>query len=158
MLANALNRRGKFLLTLLLVVLPAAPALAEIEARPTTDNNVSLLARVDGQLRPVSVQSAEGSVRLSAGESIQLCVVDLSKQALPATSVGFDLTKDQSLRLEVLDLDGKLVRTLARGLWAAGKHQLAWQHDAETGDRLDEGLYVVRLVPEAPGEMVALAR
>lgn len=157
MLANVLNRRGLGVLTLLLVVLPATPAFSEIE-RAAATNNVALLARVDGQLQPVTLQTDASRVRFNGAEGIQLCVVDLSKQALPATSVNFDLQRNQSLRLEVLDLEGNLVRTLAQGLWASGKHQLAWQHDDETGDRLDAGLYVVRLVPEAPGEMVALAR
>lgn len=157
MLANSTRRRHFGLFTLLFLVGSAVPAQAQLQLRPA-DEQPAMLARVDGQLRFVSTRSTTGDVRLSAAGDVQLCVVDLAQQALPATAVDFALEKTQNLRLEVLDLDGNLVRTLAQGLWAAGRHQLAWQHDAESGERLEEGLYVVRLVPEAPGERVALAR
>lgn len=142
---------------LLFALLTAAPVLAEAAAgAPSGDTTI--LARLDGQLRPVTTVSRQGSVRMEGVGGMQLFAVDLAKQAQPATAVAFTLERDEHVRLEVRDLDGKLVRTLARGLWAQGRHQLAWQHDADSGDRLTEGLYVVRLVPEAAGERVALAR
>lgn len=144
-------------LAVALVLSAAVPARAEL-ASHSFRGEATVLACVDGELHPVAARSSNGDVRLDAARGVQLCVVDLAEQALPATAVDFALERNQNLRLEVLDLEGNLVRTLAQGLWAAGRHQLAWQHDAESGDRLDEGLYVVRLVPEAAEEMVALAR
>jgi flagellar hook assembly protein FlgD len=142
---------------LLFPLLTAAPVLAE-DTAGAPSGDTTILAQLDGQLRPVTTVSRQGSVRIEGGGGMQLFAVDLAKQALPATAVAFSLERDQHVRLEVLDLDGRLVRTLAHGLWAQGRHQLAWQHDADSGDRLTEGLYVVRLVPEAAGERVALAR
>jgi hypothetical protein len=142
---------------LVFALLTAAPVLAE-DAAGAPSGDTTILARLDGQLRPVTTVSRQGSVRMEGVGGMQLFAVDLAKQAQPATAVAFSLARDEHVRLEVRDLDGKLVRTLARGLWAQGRHQLAWQHDADWGDRLTEGLYVVRLVPEAAGERVAVAR
>ena len=38
-----------------------------------------------------------------------------------------------------------MIRTLASGLWAKGQHTLAWHRDDDAGNRVDEGIYVVRL-------------
>ena len=46
------------------------------------------------------------------------------------------------------DLQGRVVRTLASGLWAAGSHTMAWHRDLEDGGLAAPGVYVLRLRTE----------
>lgn len=61
------------------------------------------------------------------------------------TTLSFELAAPGEARLEVFDLRGARVRTLARGSLAAGRHTLEWRGDADGGARLAPGLYLVRL-------------
>jgi subtilisin family serine protease len=55
--------------------------------------------------------------------------------------VGFALPAAAAVRLSVLDVQGREVATLAEGDFAAGRHQVRWEHSGGTGP----GLYFVRL-------------
>ena len=44
----------------------------------------------------------------------------------PQTTIAFDLARAQSVRLEVFDLRGRLVRRLQDGVLAAGRHEVRW--------------------------------
>ncbi len=67
-----------------------------------------------------------------------------------ATSIGFALTRSGAVSLEVLDLQGRRVRSLARGVHAAGLHRLDWDGRGEDGAPVGAGIYFVRL--EAEGQ------
>jgi len=57
----------------------------------------------------------------------------------------FDLPRAMHVRLEVVDVQGRVVAALAEGDFGAGRHERAW--DASThGARASAGLYFVRLV------------
>jgi len=58
----------------------------------------------------------------------------------PATTVAFNLEKSSLLQLEVYNLTGQKVATLASGLWPAGMHQISWE---ATG--MPTGVYIARL-------------
>jgi len=62
-----------------------------------------------------------------------------------ATSLSFELASPGEARLEVFDVRGARIRTLASGVHAAGRHSLEWRGDGEGGTRLAPGLYLVRL-------------
>ncbi len=59
-------------------------------------------------------------------------------------------------RVDVYDVGGRLVRTLARGLQPAGEHAVAWDLAGADGTRVGAGLYFARLVVE--GETPRVAR
>ena len=59
------------------------------------------------------------------------------------TRFSFDLPRAMSARLEVLDVQGRLVATLAEGELGAGRHERAW--DGTTARGRAAGLYFVRL-------------
>jgi hypothetical protein len=59
--------------------------------------------------------------------------------------VRFDLPAATEARLEVFDLQGRLVQRLAEGAFAAGPHALRWSGAGPEGRRLPGGLYVIRL-------------
>ena len=91
--------------------------------------------------------------------STQLQKIDLSEARIPATVINLELDHFQPLRLEVVDSEGSLVKTLAEGLWAEGSHQMAWHFENEDGEVLEGGVYYVRLSPEpAASDGLAMAR
>jgi hypothetical protein len=62
-----------------------------------------------------------------------------------ALRFSFDLPRAMHVRLEVVDVQGRVVAALAEGDFGAGRHERAW--DASThGARAGAGLYFVRLV------------
>jgi len=119
---------------------------------------VTVLARVDGRLEGVTVDRASDDATLLPAPGRQLRLIDLDRADTPATAIDFALESEGALRLEILDLDGNVVRTLAEGTWARGNHRLAWQHDSEAGDGLEDGLYVARLRHDPAPQALVTAR
>jgi hypothetical protein len=69
----------------------------------------------------------------------------------PARSVahlGFALPRAASLGLEIHDLQGRRVRTLAGGRLAAGRYALAWDLRDDAGRPVAPGVYLARLSGE----------
>jgi hypothetical protein len=59
----------------------------------------------------------------------------------PSTSIRFALPEAMSVRVEVYDVLGRLVTTLASGRFEAGTHTVSWD-----SGRLSSGIYLYRLV------------
>jgi hypothetical protein len=62
-----------------------------------------------------------------------------------ATAIVFDLARGGELALEVFDVRGARVRTLARGAWPAGRHRLTWNGHDDADRAVPGGVYLVRL-------------
>jgi len=62
-----------------------------------------------------------------------------------ALRFSFDLPRAMRARLEILDVQGRVVATLAEGDFGAGHHERAWDASV-AGARAGAGLYFVRLV------------
>lgn len=62
----------------------------------------------------------------------------------PSTNITFELARSANIALEVFDITGQKVATLANGVWSAGRHQVTF----EAGNR-PSGVYLYRL--KAPG-------
>lgn len=88
----------------------------------------------------------------------QLRLIDVAQATRPATVIDFRLDEFRPMRLAVYDLEGRLVRELADGLWASGPHRMAWHHENEQGEVLEHGVYVVRMICGDAHTQVALAR
>jgi endonuclease/exonuclease/phosphatase family metal-dependent hydrolase len=73
-----------------------------------------------------------------------------------ATSVRFDLARPGPARLEVFDLAGRRVASLADREFAPGRYTLRWNPTDASGARLGSGLYFVRL--SVPGQRPDVAR
>jgi hypothetical protein len=65
-----------------------------------------------------------------------------------AANVKFTLPRSCPIRLEIFDVTGRLVRTLADGVREAGQHTLRWDGVDENGRRVPSGVYFVRLSAE----------
>lgn len=61
------------------------------------------------------------------------------------TRLAFALARPGEAGVEVYDVRGARVRTLAAGFAAAGRHELAWAGDDDAGRPLPAGLYFVKL-------------
>jgi hypothetical protein len=59
----------------------------------------------------------------------------------PATTIAFDLPRDQHVRLDIYSVDGRLVRRLVDDQTSAGHHQVTWRGLDEQGRRMATGAY-----------------
>jgi FlgD Ig-like domain len=65
------------------------------------------------------------------------------------TEIAFELAAPQHASLEVFDVTGARVRTLASGPFEAGRHQIAWDGRRDGGDTAPAGVYWLRFVSGA---------
>ncbi len=72
-----------------------------------------------------------------------------------STTLRFGLPEERHVRLEVLDAQGRRVRTLANHTLPAGSHAIEWDGRNEAGGRTGPGVYFYRFVA---GEWVANGR
>jgi hypothetical protein len=63
----------------------------------------------------------------------------------PSTIIEFNLAKAALARLDIYNLKGQLVKTLANTELQTGKHRLEWNGKDESGRKVSSGLYLVRL-------------
>jgi hypothetical protein len=61
------------------------------------------------------------------------------------TTIRYALPRGGEVHLEIFDLAGRRVRTLAAGTQTAGPHEVTWDGRANGGQRLGAGLYLCRL-------------
>ncbi len=66
----------------------------------------------------------------------------------PQTTIAFSLPRAGAVRLEILDLQGRLVRTLLDGSRGQGSHEVIWNGTTDAGRRAASGTYVYRLTTE----------
>ena len=106
---------------------------------------------------PTPHHGGENEIRTSAAAFVgvatnakKLAFIDTIHADGPATPIQFDVDTLRSIRLEVVSMEGEVVRTLATGLWAEGRHQLAWHGESDAGAKADQGTYMLRLTVGAP--------
>jgi hypothetical protein len=63
----------------------------------------------------------------------------------PRTRIEYEIPRPGAVVLRVLDVRGRLVRTLFQGSLPAGAHQAFWEGDTAQGLAAGSGVYVVRL-------------
>jgi hypothetical protein len=61
------------------------------------------------------------------------------------TMIAFDLPEPCAVRLEVMDVQGRVVRVLADEAWPAGRHAVAWAGESNAGEAAGPGVYFVRI-------------
>ena len=109
-----------------------------------------------GQVRLVSFQTADGSWALdsqvSYSNAVSVTRVPRSTRLLgnapnpfnPSTAIGFALSRRGEVRLEVYNVGGQRVRTLASGVWEAGTHSVTWDGRDLSGGLVSSGVYFYR--------------
>jgi hypothetical protein len=63
----------------------------------------------------------------------------------PVTTIEYQLAERSSVRLEIVNIRGKLVRTLINKTQSAGMHRIEWNGQDDTGQSCASGLYFYRL-------------
>jgi hypothetical protein len=66
------------------------------------------------------------------------------------TQIRYELDRESPVTLKVVDVSGRVVRTLVSGSVPAGPHSVEWDGTDENGNDVAAGLYLYRL--EAPGQ------
>lgn len=67
----------------------------------------------------------------------------------PTATIDFETSRDGHVELQVLDLRGRLVATITKGVRPAGQHRCTWNGRDASGRAVASGVYGARLV--APG-------
>ena len=70
----------------------------------------------------------------------------------PATTVRFDLARQQRVGVRLYGVDGRLVRTLVAGELPAGRHERLWNGRDEAGREVATGVYLLQMVTEEATE------
>lgn len=65
--------------------------------------------------------------------------------ALGTTNLGLQLGERTHVTLEILDVQGRLVRVITRGVLSPGEHELRWDGRSVAGHRSAPGVYFARL-------------
>ncbi len=78
----------------------------------------------------------------------------------PGTTIAFSLRKAGPVRLTVVDLKGRTVRTLVNGTRAAGRHEVHWDGRDDRGGRAASGayLYCLTTAEEAVARKLVLVK
>ncbi len=63
----------------------------------------------------------------------------------PSTTIAFTLPRNERIRLDVIDLRGRRVRSLEKGPHPAGEHRVEWDGRDEQGAPAASGTYLYRL-------------
>jgi len=100
---------------------------------------VNLAPPGGAMMSPASVETDEPAVVI---RSLALAP-PMPNPARGTTRFSFELPRAMSARLEVLDVQGRVVATLADGEFGAGRHERAW--DGSTAHGRAAGLYFVHL-------------
>jgi hypothetical protein len=69
-----------------------------------------------------------------------------------SAAIGFDLSVEAEVTLEVIDLAGRRIETLASGPMSAGRHEVYWQADVPTG------VYLVRCTTPGVTETLRIVK
>jgi flagellar hook assembly protein FlgD len=67
----------------------------------------------------------------------------------PSTTISFTLAAPGMTRLDVYDVNGRLVSTLVRGFQPAGRSEVKWNGTNSSGNPVASGVYFYRLVAGA---------
>jgi len=67
----------------------------------------------------------------------------------PQTTIAFDLPRSEQVRLDIVDLVGRNVRTLVDEVRGAGNHAVIWDGTDNAGQRVASGTYMYRLISDS---------
>jgi hypothetical protein len=66
----------------------------------------------------------------------------------PITTICFDVAKPGNVKLQVDNILGHLVATLANGYYETGKYDLQWNGKDEHGKSVSSVIYIVRMATD----------
>jgi hypothetical protein len=103
-------------------------------------------------LAVLAVESPTAAVDPGEAPAVRLTLAQNQPNPFRAgTQIHFGLPETESVRLDVFDVTGRLVRRLVDGTLQAGDHAVEWDGRANGRTSLPSGVYLYRL--EAGGEV-----
>jgi hypothetical protein len=63
----------------------------------------------------------------------------------PSTKIGYSLTEESSVAVAIFDLQGRLIRSYARGFQPVGTYSVTWDGTLSTGQFAPSGVYFYRI-------------
>lgn len=75
-----------------------------------------------------------------------------------STVIDYALSEERSIKLEVYNIRGELVRVLFDGNQQAGRHAITWNGRGDQGDVLKSGVYIVRLQTEGSAQTMKMLK
>ncbi len=108
-----------------------------------------------GQIRAIRYIAPPVSVPGSGALTLRLAA-PVPNPSSHAARFQFSLPTAADVKLELLDLQGRSIRTLASGPHAAGSHAAVWDGTDASGRRVAAGLYLARLEADSETRVVRL--
>jgi hypothetical protein len=66
----------------------------------------------------------------------------------PATTIMFDIAREQNVTIEIFDIRGARVKTLVSEVFGIGAHRVVWQGLDQQGRQVSSGVYFYRMITE----------
>lgn len=129
---------------------------ANDETAKTISDTINNGQIVPNGMVPVATRTItyrRGLIRDETNSSFRLAPASPNPSRGGVVTLGFSLARAGTAELEIFDVNGRLVRMLAQGEFAAGTHQRTWDGTDETGRRAGPGAYFYRL-STAEGSLV----
>ncbi len=107
----------------------------------------SFLAHVDNAMEflipanPTGVQDDHGRYLAKSFELFQ----NYPNPFNPTTVISFQLPVDSDVTLAIYNVSGQLVKQVASGRFASGRHSVAWDAKDDRGVRVASGIYLYHL-------------
>lgn len=141
----------------------------KVPAIPGSPESVLLAGLVNATKYYAILRSEDGMLNWSAFSNIASLIASTAITAVPEgerapamvlgiprptptsgrTEVNLDLPKAMTVEANVFNAQGRLMRTLERGMLAAGTHLLRWDGRLESGGDAASGVYWIRVSADA---------
>ncbi|MCX8056612.1 MAG: T9SS type A sorting domain-containing protein [Ignavibacteria bacterium] len=66
----------------------------------------------------------------------------------PSTTIRFNLFKPEKIKIEILNLNGEVIKTLIDGVYPQGQHEIFWDGTNDYHQRVTSGVYFYRLISD----------
>ncbi|MEO7263401.1 MAG: T9SS type A sorting domain-containing protein [Ferruginibacter sp.] len=110
----------------------------------TTFPNINWIAKLKSQECSSEQQSNFANVKVNVPDDHSLSV--FPNPTSGHTLISFTHAESQKVSINIFDMSGRLVKTLANTDMQAGTHQLAWDAKDEEGNNISAGIYVMRIL------------
>lgn len=93
--------------------------------------------------KPVSCTGDKEETKVPAASAAIERVMAAPNPFNPQTTVSFELTQAQEIRVSIYGMDGRLVQVLGEGSFSPGSHQMEWTGRDQSGRQVSSGMYFV---------------
>ncbi|HKC36921.1 MAG TPA: FlgD immunoglobulin-like domain containing protein [Chitinophagaceae bacterium] len=81
----------------------------------------------------------------------------LSASASQGNTINFQIEQPEFVSIKLLDVKGRLIKTLVNRRMTQGEHQIEWDKKDEQGKAVPAGIYVLQIVANGKSETMKLS-